>query len=322
MSEADQIPLLNIDDLHCVYTNKEGQPLQAVAGLSLQVFAGETLGLVGESGCGKSTTGRCIVQLEPISAGKIEFAGKNLAALDAKALRDTRQQLQMVFQDPIASLNPRRKCGDIVADPLRIAKKFPETEIKTRVRAALDTVGFDPDQVWDRLPHQFSGGQCQRISLARAIVSEPKFLICDEPVSALDVSVQAQILNLLEEMKARYALTLIFISHDLAVIKQISDRVAVMYLGRLCEVASTDALYQNPKHPYTKALLDSVPRVDKPMDYSEDLGLSGEMPSPTNPPSGCRFRTRCPRAEAKCGEVVPELREVADGHRVACHFAV
>ncbi len=311
--------ILSVKNLSCEYRTAKGETLKAVSDIGFDVYEGETLGLVGESGCGKSTTGKCIIQLEPATTGSILFNGIDLTTLKKDELRKVRRQLQLVFQDPVSSLNPRRTCGDIVAEPLRIAKEFDETIIKEKVRTALETVGFNPDDVWLRKPHEFSGGQCQRISLARAIVSEPKFLVCDEPVSALDVSVQAQILNLLEDMKARYGLTLIFISHDLAVIKQICDRIAVMYLGSLCEIAPVDELFSNPKHPYTQALLQCVPSVERPLDYTNDTAiLAGEIPSPLNPPSGCRFRTRCSRAEKTCAELVPHLEQVLGQHYVAC----
>src|SRR5699024_5633301 len=243
--------------------------------------------------------------------------------LSGEVLRRRRRQIQMVFQDPASSLNPRRRCADIVAEPLRIAGNHPKSEIEQRVREALEAVGLDPDLVWHRRPHEFSGGQCQRISLARAIVAEPKFLICDESVSALDVSVQAQILNLLEDMKERYGLTMIFISHDLAVIRQVSDRVAVMYLGTLCEIADAETLYRQPRHPYSAALMQCVPNLDAPSDYSDNSAvLEGELPSPVDPPSGCPFRTRCPSARRKCAEEAPSLRELGRGHRIACHYPI
>ena len=321
-SSDDVGVLLQVRDLVCSYPIRGNRSFNAVDGISFDVHLGETLGLVGESGCGKSTTGRAIIQLPRPSAGSVRLGSDDLTSLRGDALRMCRRQLQMVFQDPISSLNPRRVCGEIVAEPLRIAGGFGEAEILARVERALETVGFDPHAVWSRRPHEFSGGQCQRISLARAIVADPQFLICDEPVSSLDVSVQAQILNLLEDMKARYGLTMIFISHDLAVIKQVSDRVAVMYLGRLCELAPADAMYARPRHPYTAALLACVPRVDRPTRYdaSDRPILEGELPSPIDPPSGCRFRTRCPRAQTRCANEVPEMRELAQEHRVACHF--
>jgi peptide/nickel transport system ATP-binding protein len=322
LDEADEAGvLLRVRDMVCSYPLKHGRTLNAVDGISFDVRRGETLGLVGESGCGKSTAGRAIIQLPPPTAGSVRLGPDDLTTLTGDALRERRRKLQMVFQDPISSLNPRRACGDIVSEPLRIAGGVPEQEIRERVERALETVGFDPAAVWSRRPHQFSGGQCQRISLARAIVSEPQFLICDEPVSSLDVSVQAQILNLLEDMKARYGLTMIFISHDLAVIKQVSDRIAVMYLGRLCELAPGDAIYSRPRHPYTAALLGCVPRVDRPTRYDANTPiLEGELPSPLDPPSGCRFRTRCPSARPECAEATPALRELERGHHVACHF--
>lgn len=313
--------LLRVEDLVCTYVTDDGRSFNAVDGISFDVHLGETLGLVGESGCGKSTTGRALIQLPRPAGGRVCLDGEDLTMSTGEALRERRRQIQMVFQDPVSSLNPRRRCGDIVAEPLRIAGGYTEADIRARVEQALETVGFDPDVVWSRRPHQFSGGQCQRISLARAIVAEPQFLICDEPVSSLDVSVQAQILNLLEDMKTRYDLTMVFISHDLAVVKQVSDRVAVMYLGRLCELAGADALYSHPQHPYTAALLACVPRVDDPSSYDDDSSiLEGELPSPIDPPSGCRFRTRCPRARSTCADAVPEMREVGPGHWVACHF--
>lgn len=313
--------LLRVENLVCSYPLGRGRSFNAVDGISFDVRLGETLGLVGESGCGKSTTGRSIIQLPPPTSGSVRLAADDLTALRGDELRMRRRKLQMVFQDPISSLNPRRCCGDIVAEPLRIAGGFSESEIRSRVERALETVGFDPEAVWSRRPHQFSGGQCQRISLARAIVGEPQFLICDEPVSSLDVSVQAQILNLLEDMKAGYGLTMIFISHDLAVIKQVSDRIAVMYLGRMCELAPAEAIYERPRHPYTAALLSCVPRVDRPTRYDANTPiLEGELPSPVDPPSGCRFRTRCPSARAKCADVTPEMHEIEEGHHVACHF--
>lgn len=314
-------PLLEVRNLQCNYQTASGQTLQAVANVSFDVFEGETLGLVGESGCGKSTISKAIVRIIEATGGEVLFEGKDLLQLNKKDLRESRRQLQMVFQDPIASLNPRRACGEIVAEPLRIMGGYSEAEIREKVSTALQIVGFDPEQVWNRKPHQFSGGQCQRISLARAIISEPRFLICDEPVSALDVSVQAQILNLLDDMKERYGLTMIFISHDLSVIRQMSDRIAVMYLGTLCELASADALFNQPAHPYTAALLDCVPRIDEPLDYEDGSNvLSGEIPSPLNPPNGCRFRTRCPHAQARCADEVPILRQISTGQRVACHY--
>jgi peptide/nickel transport system ATP-binding protein len=312
--------LLRVEDLVVEFPAGAGRKVHAVSGISIDIKQGETLGLVGESGCGKSTTGKAILQLPPPTEGKVLFDGTDLARLKGKELRKVRTKLQMIFQDPISSLNPRRKVEDIVAEGLRIWKIGDEESRKRKVDEALETVGLDPDLAKGRRPHQFSGGQCQRISIARAVVTDPGLIICDEPVSALDVSVQAQILNLLEDMKARYQLTLIFIAHDLAVVKNVSDRVAVMYLGKLCEVAPPDQLYEQPAHPYTAALLDAIPVPDPEVRPHEEETLEGDLPSPLEPPSGCRFRTRCPRAEELCAQEEPQIREVAAGQYVACHF--
>ncbi|MEX2627504.1 MAG: ABC transporter ATP-binding protein [Ilumatobacteraceae bacterium] len=289
--------------------------VQAVSDVSFDVARGETLGLVGESGCGKSTTGRALMQLPPPTSGSIQFEGTALETLGRDDLRRTRRKIQMIFQDPISSLNPRRTVLDIVGDPLTVWGEKERGD--TKVAEMLEAVGLDAGLVGDRRPHQFSGGQCQRISIARALVLDPEILICDEPVSALDVSVQAQILNLLEAMKARYGLSLVFIAHDLAVVRNISDRVAVMYLGKLCEVADSGRLYSSPAHPYTQLLLASIPSA---IDTDVVEGMTGtELPSPLDPPSGCRFRTRCPRATERCTDEEPQLRAVHDGHHVACH---
>jgi len=314
--------LLRVEDLVVEFPVSGGRRLQAVSGISFDVVKGETLGLVGETGCGKSSTGRAIVQLTRPSSGSVDFAGAELTKLSGEALRRTRAQLQMIFQDPIASLNPRRKVEDIVAEGLKI---WPErrsgAERSGLVDQVLRAVGLEPDAVSSRRPGQFSGGQCQRISIARALVLDPSLLICDEPVSALDVSVQAQILNLLEDMKERYGLTMLFIAHDLAVIKNVSDRVVVMYLGKICEVGRPDDLYASPAHPYTQALLAAIPQPD--LDYQVVAQpLRGETPSPLDPPTGCRFRTRCPLAQKICEEQEPQIREVRPGHFAACHFAM
>jgi len=310
--------LLRVEDL-VVEFHASGGKVQAVSGISLDVVEGETLGLVGESGCGKSTTGRAVVQVERPVSGSIAFDGTELTALGRDDLRRARVGIQMVFQDPISSLNPRRKVRDIVAEPLDIWKRAKGEGRARTVRTMLEAVGLDPEVAGDRRPGEFSGGQCQRISIARALVLEPKLLVCDEVVSALDVSVQAQILNLLEDLKARYGLTLLFIAHDLAVVKHISDRVAVMYLGKLCEVAAADDLYRSPAHHYTEALLAAALEPDSTASVKRPP-LRGEPPSPLHPPSGCRFRTRCPRAEGRCATEEPTMREIAPGHTVACHF--
>ncbi len=311
--------LLRVEDL-VVEFRVEGGKVKAVSGISLDLLPGETLGLVGESGCGKSTTGRAVMQLPRPTSGTVRFDGIELTALKGNALRETRPQLQMIFQDPISSLNPRRKVGDIVAEGLEIWNIGDAASRTAKVDEVLGAVGLDPDTARDRRPHEFSGGQCQRISIARAVITDPKLIICDEPVSALDVSVQAQILNLLEEMKERYNLTMLFIAHDLAVVKNVSDRVAVMYLGKLCEVGAPDVLYAQPAHPYTAALLASIPVPDPGSPPDETQVLSGEIPSNLDPPSGCRFRTRCPRAQEQCAEEEPQIRNVGPDQYVACHF--
>ncbi len=313
-------PLLTVEDLHVSF-RKGRDTVQAVAGISFTMRQGETLGLVGESGCGKSTTGRAIVQVEKATSGRIRFGDTELTSLGRHDLRNLRTQIQMIFQDPISSLNPRRRIADVVAEPLTIWRIGSKEERRGQVNAMLDRVGIDPYINGNRHPREFSGGQCQRISIARALMLEPKLLVCDEVVSALDVSVQAQILNLLEDLKAEYDLTILFIAHDLAVVKNVSDRVAVMYLGRLCEIAPSDTLYEAPSHHYTAALLASAVEPD-PESTRTSVPMSGEPPSPIHPPSGCRFRTRCPRAETRCAEEVPEIRELAPGHQVACHFPI
>ena len=295
-----------------------GGVVQAVSDLSFDAIKGETLGLVGESGCGKSSVGRAIMQLPPPTGGEVLLNGVDLTRLKGEALRQQRTRLQMIFQDPIASLNPRRRVSDIVAEGLSIWGMNSEQR-RARVAEVMTAVGLDPELTGDRRPHQFSGGQCQRICIARSLALNPAMLICDEPVSALDVSVQAQILNLLEDMKQRYGLTMVFIGQDLSVVKNISDRVAVMYLGKLCEIGPADQLYRAPAHPYTRALLDAIPEPD-PQQVVPVTSLSGELPSPMDPPSGCRFRTRCPRAGASCATSEPQVREVAQGQFVACHF--
>ncbi|MDI2129284.1 ABC transporter ATP-binding protein [Yinghuangia seranimata] len=309
--------LLSVNDLVQRF-RVPGGVVNAVAGVSVELKRGRTLGLVGESGCGKSTLARAILQLTTPTSGSVVFDGQDLTKLSKDGLRTMRRRIQMVFQDPISALNPRRKIKDIVAEGLVISGT-PTAEIGPRVADMLRKVGLDPDFVSERRPHQFSGGQCQRIAIARAMVVNPDLLICDEPVASLDVSVQAQVLDLLDEMKGSTGVSMIFVAHDLAVVRNISDEVAVMYLGTICETGDTAAIYDSPAHPYTRALLDAVPAPDPGASHSGPA-LKGEIPSPMRPPSGCRFRTRCPLATDRCAEEVPQLREVAPGHRVACHF--
>ena len=312
--------LLQIRDLVVEYPVGGGRRVHAVSGVTIAVRKGETLGLVGESGSGKSSLARALLQLPPPQGGSVQFDGQELTKLGGKALRAVRPRLQMIFQDPIASLNPRRKVAEIIAEPLIVCGVADAAERTRRVRAVMEAVGLDPDLVWNRRPHEFSGGQCQRIAIARALVLEPSLIVCDEPVSALDVSIRAQILNLLEDMKARFGLTLLFIAHDLAVVKSVSDRVAVMYLGKLCEVASSEELFAKPAHPYTAALMAAIPEPDPDIPLGDTKLRPGDPPSPLDPPSGCRFRTRCPHAEQRCTTEVPALREIASGREVACHF--
>jgi peptide/nickel transport system ATP-binding protein len=311
--------VLRVEDLVMEFpVGRTGLKVNAVSGISLDVLRGETLGLVGESGCGKSTTGRAIMQLPRPTSGSVMFEGQELTALQGKEMREARTKMQMIFQDPISSLNPRRKVRDIVMEPLTIWKRGTTSERSEVVDKVLEDVGIDPQRAAESQPHQFSGGQCQRISIARSLVLDPSLIICDEPVSALDVSVQAQVLNLLEDLKARYGLTLVFIAHDLAVVKNISDRVAVMYLGKICEVASSDDLYYRPSHHYTKVLLDSIPVPDPDAQVSH-AAVVGEPASPVLPPSGCRFHTRCGAADDVCVREEPELRDIGGGHFIACH---
>ncbi len=316
LRDSDDI-VLRVEDLTVEFPAGRGRTVHAVTNVSFDVAKGETLGIVGESGCGKSTTGKAIMRLVPIAGGSVTFKGTDITHLRGSTLRKLRQDLQMIFQDPVSSINPRRTIGDVVSEPLEIwGQSDGSTELVDRVLA---DVGLDPDIARPKRRHEFSGGQCQRICIARSLVLDPEVIICDEPVSALDVSVQAQILNLLEDMKERYGLTLMFIAHDLAVVKNVSDRVAVMYLGKICEVAAPDDLYYGPAHPYTAALLSAIPLPDP--DVVPDTGdLAGDLPSPLDPPSGCRFRTRCSRATERCAAEEPTVREVGPNHYVACHF--
>jgi oligopeptide/dipeptide ABC transporter ATP-binding protein len=293
--------------------------VKAVDDVSFVVKRGETLGLVGESGCGKTTTGRCILQLHRPTDGTILFDGKDLCSMEGRELRGMRRQMQVIFQDPYGSLNPRMTAGNIVGEPLLVQGLAPDHRAyRERVAELLSLVGLRPSMA-DRFPHEFSGGQRQRIGVARALAVNPQFIVCDEPVSALDVSIQAQIVNLLEELQEKFNLTYLFIAHDLSVVRHISDRVVVMYLGRIMEIAVRDAVYANPLHPYTKALLSAVPIPDPVIDTQrERMPLMGEVPSPLNPPTGCVFHPRCWMATAECQQVIPELREVQTGHWAAC----
>jgi oligopeptide transport system ATP-binding protein len=326
-TETNNNVLLHVDDLMMHFPIYRGViqrqvgAVRAVDGVSFDIKRGETLGLVGESGCGKSTTGRTILQLYRPTAGAVTFEGVDLVHLKGEELRKMRRKMQMIFQDPYASLNPRMTVADIVGEPLVVHNVATGKEIEERVKYLLNVVNLNPSFA-GRYPHEFSGGQRQRIGVARALALQPSFIICDEPISALDVSIQAQVVNLLEELQDQFNLTYLFIAHDLSMVKHISDRVAVMYLGIFAELASRDDLYSNPLHPYTRALLSAVPIPDPIADAKrERVILKGDVPSPANPPSGCRFRTRCPIAEGVCAESRPDFREIKPGHFVACFFA-
>ena len=303
-----------------IFQRKVGA-VQAVDGVSFQVKRGETLGLVGESGCGKSTTGRAILQLYKPTAGEVVFQGKDLTKLDGGQMRRMRRHLQMIFQDPYASLNPRMTVGNIVSEPMQIHHLVPKNERTQRVQELLQTVGLNP-YFANRYPHEFSGGQRQRIGIARALAANPDFIVADEPVSALDVSIQAQIVNLLEDLQEQFGLTYLFIAHDLSVVRHISDRVAVMYLGKVVEIGDAAQVYDNARHPYTRGLIDTVPVADPGAERAkEHQGVRGELPSAVAPPSGCRFRTRCWKAQDICAVEPPALVDRGQGHPAACHFA-
>jgi oligopeptide transport system ATP-binding protein len=327
--EGEPRPVLRVQDLAVHYEIQAGgilrprmQTLKAVDGVSFELYRGETLGVVGESGCGKSTLARALLGLIPPRRGRVLWLGEDLVGLDEKELRKKRKELQLIFQDPLASLNPRLTVGEIIAEPLwTFFPKFARVQVEERVRGMMKMVGLLPNQI-NRYPHEFSGGQCQRIGIARALVLNPRLIICDEPVSALDVSIQAQIINLLKDLQRKLSLSLIFIAHDLAVVRHISDRVLVMYLGRAVEVANASRIYDRPRHPYTSALVKSVPIPDPSLNLRDrDTGLVGDMPSPLNPPAGCVFHTRCPYAVKRCTLEVPPLRRLPEGDWVACHRA-
>lgn len=322
-------PLLKVEHLHKEFPTGSGfmggkfskKVVSAVNDVSFEIRAGETFGLVGESGCGKSTTGRAIMHLDPPTSGKVYFEGKDISKMNKKALKAMRREMQFIFQDPYASLNPRMTIGEIISEPMVIhGIGTPEERIE-RVRELLDVVGLNPEHI-NRYPHEFSGGQRQRVGIARSFILRPKLIICDEPVSALDVSIQAQVLNLLKDLQKQYGTAYLFIAHDLSVVQHISDRVAVMYLGKMVELSDWKSLYAEPNHPYTQALLSAVPIPDPDLQQSRKrIILAGDPPSPIDPPSGCRFHTRCPIAQAKCSEEIPEFREIGDGHFCACHYA-
>ncbi|WP_119460328.1 oligopeptide/dipeptide ABC transporter ATP-binding protein [Rhodospirillaceae bacterium SYSU D60014] len=321
-------PLLSVRDLSVHFTLGAGglfsrrKPvlLRAVDGVSFDLRPGETLGLVGESGCGKSTLGRAVLRLLPSAAGRVVWLGQDLAALSTAAMRQRRKEMQIIFQDPLASLNPRMTAGETIGEPLKTFRPdLKPAEAKRRIQEIMAKVGLLPQQI-NRYPHEFSGGQCQRIGIARAMINDPKLIVCDEPVSALDASIQAQIINLLMDLQRETGLSLIFISHNLSVVRQISHRIMVLYLGKVVELADRDQLYRNPRHPYTQALISAVPIPDPDLERAKQrLVLSGDLPSPLDPPSGCRFRTRCPKATEICARLSPSLLEIERGHEVACH---
>ena len=326
MTEVANNFLLKVDRLvkHFPITRgifrKQVGTVKAVDGISFEIKERETLGLVGESGCGKSTTGRVILQLLQATSGKVFFKEHELTAISKRELRKQRPQMQMIFQDPQDSLNPRMTVGSIISEPLLEHQNLHAKQRQERVEYLLKSVGLDPN-VTNRYPHEFSGGQRQRIGIARALALSPDFIVCDEPIAALDVSIQAQVINLLEDLQEEFGLTYLFISHDLSMIRHIADRVAVMYLGRIVEIAPSQELYSRPTHPYTKALLSAVPLHDPVLEKKRKRTiLSGDVPSPADPPSGCHFSTRCPVAEDNCFKIAPEWKEISSSHRVACHL--
>ncbi|MDH6116273.1 dipeptide ABC transporter ATP-binding protein [Kitasatospora sp. GAS204B] len=319
-------PLLRVTDLerhfpiHQGLLRRRSGAVRAVDGISFSVRAGETLGVVGESGCGKSTMGRLVTRLDEPTGGKVEFEGRDITHLSTGAMRPLRKDIQIIFQDPYSSLNPRHTVGTIVGAPFRLQKVATEGGVKKAVQELLELCGLSPEH-YNRYPHEFSGGQRQRIGIARALALRPKMIVADEPVSALDVSIQAQVVNLLDDLQRELGLTYLIIAHDLSVVRHVSDRVAVMYLGKIVEIADRDALYGRPAHPYTVALMSAVPSPDpRRKERRERILLTGDVPSPINPPSGCRFRTRCWKAQDLCASQEPPLAELAPGHLTACHF--
>ena len=315
-NSADTV--LRVEDLVVEYASAGGEKVQAVSGVSIDIIAGETVSVVGESGCGKSTLAKGILQLINTKSGSVVINGQDITKLKGDELREARPNMQMIFQDSISSLDPHMKVSALVEQPLKVWNRGTEAERKAKVDDLLRSVGLDPEIVSDRKPTEFSGGQCQRISIARALALEPKLLVCDEPVSSLDVSIQAQILNILQDMKQRYGLSLLFISHDLSVVRTISDRIVVMYLGRVVESGPAHSIGRNPQHPYTQVLLSAVPTVN-PSAKRDRILLSGDVPSPIHPPSGWPFHPRCPVAESRCRTERPEFRTVSHGHEAACH---
>lgn len=319
---AEQQPILELQDLKVYFKMNNGflqkkDVVKAVDGISLKIYPGETFGLVGESGCGKSTTGRAIVKINTPTEGKILVDGKDITKIKGAELKKFKQEVQMIFQDPYASLNPRMTVGEIIREPMDIHNIYTKEEREAKVRELLELVGLKPDHI-RRYPHEFSGGQRQRIGIARTLALNPKFIVCDEPISALDVSIQAQVINLLEKIQKEMGISYLFIAHDLSMVKHISDRIGVMYLGNLVEVGDGDSVYTDPLHPYTRALLSAVPIPDpKTARERQRVILEGELPSPINPPSGCVFRTRCPKATERCAQEKPELKQVKD-RMVAC----
>lgn len=309
--------ILSVEDLDVEYHTARGS-FKAVAGVSFDLLPGETLGIVGESGCGKSTTGRAVLRLDPIAGGHVRYRDEAIESASPKRMRELRRDMQMIFQDPVSSLNPRRAVKELVTEGLAIAG-VPTKTRDERAPEMLEQVGLPSERFSDILPRKLSGGQAQRVAIGRALAVEPHLLICDEPVSALDVSVQAQIINLLEDLKEKFDLTIVFIAHDLGVVRSISDNILVMYLGKTCEYGDAVEVYDHPAHPYTRALLDSVPAPDAPDGFAGPA-LKGDLPSPLNPPSGCRFRGRCPVAQERCAAEEPQIREVRPGQYAACHF--